>query len=179
MPADKLKQAKRVIYGLNLGEPVGELQLDAGVLERAKAMGFDLRSALFRAAPEQMRPPRIVRIGLIQNKIVLPTTAPFAAQAQVRDMRAVCFHAYNVVLTTNHHDASEPFVFSPRQTWQTSKFDCPSGRPSATVLRLCWTPPVGRVSRWCVSKRHGETLRLRWMPRGGPGGWPGPGLSVD
>ncbi|PNW88284.1 hypothetical protein CHLRE_01g022650v5 [Chlamydomonas reinhardtii] len=86
VPADKLKQAKRVIYGLNLGEPVGELQLDAGVLERAKAMGFDLRSALFRAAPEQMRPPRIVRIGLIQNKIVLPTTAPFAAQAQaIRD----------------------------------------------------------------------------------------------
>ncbi len=28
----------------------------------------------------QLRPPRIVRVGLIQNKIVLPTTAPVLDQ---------------------------------------------------------------------------------------------------
>ena len=32
----------------------------------------------------QVRPPRIVRVGLIQNKIVLPTTAPVLDQVRFR-----------------------------------------------------------------------------------------------
>ncbi len=75
--------AKRVIYGLNQGKPVGTLDLDEACLTRAKQDDFDLRTASFRAAPEQFRPPRVVRIGLIQNKIVLPTDAPYAQQAKV------------------------------------------------------------------------------------------------
>ena len=35
--------------------------------------------------PEQMREPRIVRIGLIQNTIVKPTTAPLKEQ-----YKAIC-----------------------------------------------------------------------------------------
>ncbi|KXZ53165.1 hypothetical protein GPECTOR_7g1057 [Gonium pectorale] len=86
VPADKLQHAKRVLYGLNVGEPVADLAMSPDVRERAKQMDFDLRTALFRAAPEQLRPPRVVRIGLIQNKIVLPTDAPFADQAKaIRD----------------------------------------------------------------------------------------------
>ena len=38
----------------------------------------------FDAAPEQLRPPRIVRIGLVQNGIKAPTTAPYAEQREVR-----------------------------------------------------------------------------------------------
>ena len=38
----------------------------------------------FQAAAEQLRPPRVVRLGLIQNKAVLPTTEPYADQARVR-----------------------------------------------------------------------------------------------
>ncbi|KAF5841147.1 carbon-nitrogen hydrolase [Dunaliella salina] len=44
--------------------------------------GFDLQAFAFSAAPEQLRPPRIVRIGLVQHSIVLPTTAPYVQQAQ-------------------------------------------------------------------------------------------------
>lgn len=38
----------------------------------------------FDAAPEQLRPPRIVRIGLVQNGIKAPTTALYAEQREVR-----------------------------------------------------------------------------------------------
>ena len=38
----------------------------------------------FRAAPEQLRARRNVRIGLVQNAIVAPTTAPFAEQSKVQ-----------------------------------------------------------------------------------------------
>lgn len=83
VPPDQLQQAKRVLYGLNQGAPVAQLQLDAAALQAASARGFDLRSALFKAAGEQMRPPRIVRVGLVQNQVVLPTTAPYEEQAKV------------------------------------------------------------------------------------------------
>lgn len=35
---------------------------------------------MFQARREELRAPRIVRVGVIQNKIVLPTTAPLADQ---------------------------------------------------------------------------------------------------
>lgn len=83
VPEDKLVHVQRVVYGLNLGKPVEELSLDEAQKEAAQQLDFDLRTAVFKAAPEQMRPPRIVRIGLVQNQIVLPTTAPYAEQAKV------------------------------------------------------------------------------------------------
>ena len=84
VPKDKLQHVKRVIYGLNQGAPVADLPLEPVHLESARQRNFDLRSALFKAAPEQLRPARVVRIGLVQNMIVLPTTAPFEDQAKVR-----------------------------------------------------------------------------------------------
>lgn len=44
---------------------------------------FDFQGYVFQAAPEQSRPPRVVRIGVIQNSIVEPTSAPFAVQQKV------------------------------------------------------------------------------------------------
>lgn len=53
-------------------------------LEQAARDGcFDLKAFRFEAAPEQLRPPRVVRLALIQNKTVLPTTEPYADQAKV------------------------------------------------------------------------------------------------
>lgn len=41
---------------------------------------FELRGFGFEAAPEQLRQPHIVRVGLVQNKIVLPTDSPVSDQ---------------------------------------------------------------------------------------------------
>ena len=40
----------------------------------------ELKGYRFDAAVENLRPPRRVRVGLIQNRIVLPTTAPVLEQ---------------------------------------------------------------------------------------------------
>lgn len=45
-------------------------------------MDFDLQGYVFEAAPEQLRIPKIVRVGLIQNKIVLSTDAPVLTQVR-------------------------------------------------------------------------------------------------
>ena len=83
MPEDKLIEVRRVLYGFNQGAPVRELALPTDCLETAEERGFDLQAYAFRAAPEQLREPRVVKIGLIQNSIKLPTTAPYAEQRQV------------------------------------------------------------------------------------------------
>ena len=43
---------------------------------------FELKAFSFGAAREQTRAPRLVRIGLIQNKIVRPTTDPILDQVR-------------------------------------------------------------------------------------------------
>ncbi|KAK1267950.1 N-carbamoylputrescine amidase [Acorus gramineus] len=39
-----------------------------------------LKPEVFQAQKEQLRPPRVVRVGVIQNHIALPTTSPFMEQ---------------------------------------------------------------------------------------------------
>lgn len=41
---------------------------------------FELKAYAFGAAKEQIRAPRPVKIGLVQNKIVRPTTDPIVEQ---------------------------------------------------------------------------------------------------
>lgn len=82
IPEDQFHHVSRILYGSNLGKPVQALLLPDHVKAVAEEHDFDLKSFEIRAMTEQIRPPRVVRIGLIQNKIVLPTTEPFLDQAE-------------------------------------------------------------------------------------------------
>jgi len=84
LPPEQLAAVKRVLYGANQGQPVGALELPKQVQQAAAEQSFDLQGYAFKAASEQLRAARIVRIGLIQHGIVTPTTAPFHEQRQVR-----------------------------------------------------------------------------------------------
>ena len=91
------------LAGLNCGKPVARVPLApevevrcaalrtrrfrrgadacAALLQaRATAEDFDCQSFSFTAAGEQLRPPRVTRLALIQNAVVAPCTAPFAEQ---------------------------------------------------------------------------------------------------
>lgn len=82
VPVDKLEEALRVLHGSKSGTPVSELPLSEEVLSSADKQAFDIQAYHFSAAAEQLRAPRIVRVGVVQNAIVLPTTAPYAKQRQ-------------------------------------------------------------------------------------------------
>lgn len=88
IPGEQLAEVRRVLYGLNQGAPVGALDLGSGVASKAQAAGLDVQGYTFRAAPEQLRPPRVVRVGLVQHSIQRPTTEPYAAQRQARPSTA-------------------------------------------------------------------------------------------
>lgn len=83
IPEDKLIEVKRVLYGANRGAPVQQLPLSKEVHEAADLADFDVQGYKFTARQEQNRQPRLVKIGLIQNSIKSPTTAPYAVQTEV------------------------------------------------------------------------------------------------
>lgn len=84
VPADKMHEVRRVLYGSNAGGAVASLELPKAAVDAAHAADFDCQGYSFKAAPEELRAPRVVRVGLVQNAIVMPTTAPFAEQKKVR-----------------------------------------------------------------------------------------------
>ncbi|KAH8041978.1 hypothetical protein HPB51_019719 [Rhipicephalus microplus] len=63
------------------------LDLDREALALAEEHKFEIKGYKMTAEKEEMRPPRVVRLGLVQNRIVLPTTEPVVAQREALHRR--------------------------------------------------------------------------------------------
>ncbi|CAA7395399.1 unnamed protein product [Spirodela intermedia] len=74
------QEVSRLLVGLNCGRPLERISLPNITENLSLSHDFDLQAFCFHAEKEAMRPPRIVRVGLIQNSISLPTSAPFPDQ---------------------------------------------------------------------------------------------------
>jgi beta-ureidopropionase len=104
LPEDELEKVKRVMYGLNQGNTVQELEITPEAAAIAAAGDFDVKLCKF-SAREEVRDPRLTRIAVTQNAIIEPTDAPlkdqyFALQEKHRqfveaaaaiDCNVVCF----------------------------------------------------------------------------------------
>jgi len=82
IPEGELKEVTRILYGNQLKE----LDLSSHLLESAESDGYEVKGYSIPALPEETRPSRIVKVGLIQNKIVEPTDAPI--QKQIAGLQA-------------------------------------------------------------------------------------------
>lgn len=106
---------KRILYG----KPVSKLELPARALKFADENDFELVGYKFGVQEEQLRRPRIVRIGAVQNKIVLPTNAPLANQLsalhsrikEITDTAALC----GVNIICFQECWTMPFAFCTRE----------------------------------------------------------------
>lgn len=76
LPEKERAEVKRILYG----SPAQKLALPESAQAIAKRLDFDLVGYKISAAPEELRPPRVVRIGAIQNAIKAPTTASVSQQ---------------------------------------------------------------------------------------------------
>lgn len=74
------KEVSRLIVGLNCGSVVETVALPESAVTHSSKYDFDVQAFCFHADKEILRQPRVVRVGLIQNSIALPTTAPFLDQ---------------------------------------------------------------------------------------------------
>lgn len=79
LPSDVAKEVNGILYG----NPCRTLELSDEVKGLAEKEDFDLQAYGIDASEEQTRPKRLVRIGAIQNKIVLPTTEPIVKQVSL------------------------------------------------------------------------------------------------
>ncbi|XP_048135741.1 beta-ureidopropionase-like [Rhodamnia argentea] len=78
--AQVFQEISRLLMGLNCGRALEAAPLADSAKALSSARDFDIRAFRFTAEKELLREPRVVRVGLIQNSIDLPTTAPFLDQ---------------------------------------------------------------------------------------------------
>ncbi len=90
VPDKERAEVKRILYG----NPAQPLELPDSAKAIADRLGFDLVGYKIGALKEELRHPRIVRIGAIQNAIKAPTTAPVSVQLQaIHDWAREVIHA--------------------------------------------------------------------------------------
>ncbi|XP_027023198.1 beta-ureidopropionase [Tachysurus fulvidraco] len=115
IPDAELREIKRILYGKELKK----LTLPQTALDATLEKDFVLQGYVFEAAPEQLRAPRIVRVGLIQNKIILPTDAPVLDQitalhkrvGEIVEVAAIC----GVNIVCFQEAWTMPFAFCTRE----------------------------------------------------------------
>lgn len=74
------KEVSRLLIGLNCGKPLELIALPESAKALSSKHDFDLQAFSFDADKELVREPGVVRVGLIQNSVALPTTAPLLDQ---------------------------------------------------------------------------------------------------
>ncbi|XP_065574217.1 beta-ureidopropionase-like isoform X2 [Artemia franciscana] len=83
IPKEELKEVNRIIYG----REYENLQFCQEAVAAAESKNFELKGYKISCPSENLRKPRIVKVGLIQNKIVLETTEPIQCQIQALHQR--------------------------------------------------------------------------------------------
>ncbi|XP_073485334.1 beta-ureidopropionase [Aquarana catesbeiana] len=122
VPAEDLSEVWRILYGKELRK----LDLPSSAVNAASQENFEIKGYVFEAALEQLRRPRTVRVGLIQNKIQLPTTSPVAEQvnalhrriAEIVDVAAMC----DVNIICFQEAWTMPFAFCTRERLPWTEF---------------------------------------------------------
>ncbi|XP_058451009.1 beta-ureidopropionase [Malaya genurostris] len=77
IPQDELREVKRLLYGR---ADDNAIKFSEETIFLAKEVGVELKGYTFTARKEDLRRPRVVRVGLIQNSVDIPTTAPIHVQ---------------------------------------------------------------------------------------------------
>ncbi|KAG8455850.1 hypothetical protein GDO86_001880 [Hymenochirus boettgeri] len=122
IPAGELREVWRLLYG----KDISPLDLPSSAFQAASIRGFELQGYGFEAAVEQTRRPRIVRVGLIQNKIQLPTSAPVTEQisslhkhiSDIVEVAAMC----GVNIVCFQEAWTMPFAFCTREKLPWTEF---------------------------------------------------------
>eukprot|EP01064_Diplonema_japonicum_P022287 TRINITY_DN319_c3_g1_i2.p1 TRINITY_DN319_c3_g1~~TRINITY_DN319_c3_g1_i2.p1 ORF type:complete len:394 (+),score=84.84 TRINITY_DN319_c3_g1_i2:44-1225(+) len=136
IPADKLREVKGVLFGGDA--PCMDIPDD--VADEARQGGFEVKGyKLGNTLTEQLREPRVVRVGAVQNSIVLPTNAPLDAQ-----YKAICDKLekiadtaakMNVNILALQEAWTGPFFFCTREKMPWCELaECPETGPSFHLM---------------------------------------------
>jgi len=142
LPEDKFKELEGVLYGYNCGSPVQSISIPQKLLLLAQSEDFDIQAYRFTAAKEQLREPRIVRLGLIQNSIHAKTTDPVATQYAAIERRietlidAAAEMGVNVVCLQEAWTMPFAFCTREKQPWLEFAMDAETGLATRFCQRM-------------------------------------------
>jgi len=126
IPPEKLAEVRRILFGVNVGGPVEVVQVPSEVSKLASEHSFEVVVSKFKAATEQLRSSRIVKIGVIQNSIVLPTSHPIDLQYKaIQDKIEVMIEAagaLGVNVLCLQETWHMPFAFCTRERYPWVEF---------------------------------------------------------
>lgn len=138
LPNDKLAEVNRILFGKKLRT----LDIPEEAMDLAITNNFEIKSSIFEASREQLRKPRIVRVGLIQNQIVHPTDFPLSEQrteihnrvAKIIEAAALC----KVNILCLQEAWHMPFAFCTRekQPWCEFAEDARNGPTSEFLKKI-------------------------------------------
>ena len=134
LPEEDQAEAFRILYG-NMPRP---LPIAPAAAALAEQFDFDVAAYQFDSAGEQRRPPRNVRVGVIQTQIVEPTDAPVERQFQALCSRTEkLIHAAGAMgcnVLGLQEAWTMPFAFCTREKHPWLEFAEPVDGPSTQFL---------------------------------------------
>ncbi|KAJ3604550.1 hypothetical protein NHX12_029290 [Muraenolepis orangiensis] len=115
LPEDELVEVKRILFG----NSTKKLVLPECAVSGAYDRDFELQGHVFQCGSEQLRAPRRIRVGLVQNHTVMPTDAPVLDQiaaihnriAEIVEVAAMC----DVNIVCFQETWTMPFAFCTRE----------------------------------------------------------------
>lgn len=96
--------------------PHRPLDLSPAALDAAKTAKIDLKAYAFPSKAEQLRSPRITRVGIFQNSIPLPTWTP------IKDMRNAFYEIAKEVVGIAAEAKVNVFCFQEAWGWLLFRF---------------------------------------------------------
>ncbi|XP_012516447.1 PREDICTED: beta-ureidopropionase isoform X2 [Propithecus coquereli] len=162
IPPAELREVKRILYG----KETRKLDLPSRAFEAASREDFELQGYAFEAAEEQLRRPRIVRVGLVQNRVPLPTDAPVAEQVAALHKRIEAIVEVAAVCGVNVICFQEvwtmPFAFCTREKLPWTEFaeSAEDGPTTRFCQKLAKKHDVVVVSP--ILERDGEHGDVLW-----------------
>lgn len=159
LPEKELSEVKRLLYGrelqcLDLPQWTGKTELDV--------KGYVMSGGV----TEQLRPPSIVRVGIIQHAIVSPTTDPLQKQRNMLHQKIQKYVDYAAACGVNVLCLQEawamPFIFCTREKYPWCEFAEEVGTGPTTVLMSELAQRHGMVIISPILERDVENGETMW-----------------
>eukprot|EP01086_Lenisia_limosa_P003640 TRINITY_DN1825_c0_g1_i1.p1 TRINITY_DN1825_c0_g1~~TRINITY_DN1825_c0_g1_i1.p1 ORF type:complete len:404 (-),score=171.16 TRINITY_DN1825_c0_g1_i1:136-1347(-) len=161
LPEDEAAKVRQWMYG----PPCGTLEVPADVKAMADEKDFEVKMHKFDAKPEELNAARIVRVAVIQNAIVKPTTAPLKEQYEAIRDRVSEMIVAAAKCGTNVCCLQEawtmPFAFCTREKHPWTQFaeDAVNGPTTLHLAKLAKKYNMVIISSILErDSEHGETL---------------------
>nr|ACO11472.1 Beta-ureidopropionase [Caligus rogercresseyi] len=161
IPSEELKIVQRLLYG----STPKKIQVDSDLEAKALEKDFELACYGFECQKEGLRAPRQVRVALIQNQIVLPTSAP------VENQRSALFKRIGEIIDVAGLAGANivclqeawtmPFAFCTRERLPWTEFAEPAEDGASTKFLSNYAQKYGMVIVSPILERdevHGDVL---------------------